>query len=120
MKLSPDLNHAALDALLTAIAASPARGVALSNTTVQRDALGSGAASEPGGLSGRPLLPRMLARLPRAQRLSDRLAIVASGGVGSGKDARAAVDAGADLVQLWTGLVYAGPGLIGDCVRAVR
>ena len=119
VKLSPDLDHAALDALLTAIAASRARGVVLSNTTVERDALRSAQAAESGGLSGRPLLPRMLARLPRAERVANRLAVVASGGIGSGRDARAALDAGADLVQLWTGLVYAGPGLIGECVRAV-
>ncbi|MCA1587844.1 MAG: quinone-dependent dihydroorotate dehydrogenase [Chloroflexi bacterium] len=118
VKLSPDLDHAVLDALLTAIAASPARGVVLSNTTVQRDALRSRAPAGPGGVSGGPLLPRMLARLPRAQRLADRLAIVASGGVSSGKDARAALDAGADLIQLWTGLVYVGPGLIGESVKA--
>jgi len=120
VKLSPDLDHAALDAMLTAIAASPARGVVLSNTTVRRDGLRSAAASESGGLSGRPLLPRMLATVPRAQRLADLLTIVASGGIGSGEDVKAALDAGADLVQLWTGLVYAGPGLIGESVRAAR
>lgn len=120
VKLSPDLDHAALDAMLTAIAASPARGVVLSNTTVRRDGLRSPAASESGGLSGRPLLPHMLARVPRAQRLAGRLTIVASGGIGSGEDVKAALDAGADLVQLWTGLVYAGPGLIGESVRAAN
>ena len=122
VKLSPDLDNPSVDALLTAIAASPARGVVLSNTTVRRDALRSAAASasEAGGLSGGPLFPHMHARLPRAQRLGDRLAIVASGGVRSGRDARAALDAGADIVQLWTGLVYAGPALIGECLRAVR
>jgi dihydroorotate dehydrogenase len=120
VKLSPDLDHGELDAMLTAIAASPAGGLILSNTTVRRDGLRSPAASEPGGLSGRPLLPHMLARLPRAQRLLGRLTIVASGGIGTGDDVRAALDAGADLVQLWTGLVYAGPGLIGESVRAAQ
>ena len=118
VKLSPDLDHGELDALLTAIAASPAHGLVLSNTTVRRDGLRSPTASESGGLSGRPLLPHMLACVPRAQRLAGRLTIIASGGIGSGKDVRAALDAGADLVQVWTGLVYAGPGLIGESVRA--
>ncbi|MEP7082949.1 MAG: quinone-dependent dihydroorotate dehydrogenase, partial [Chloroflexota bacterium] len=114
------LDHAALDAMLAAIDASPARGVILSNTTVGRDGLRSAPRAADGGLSGRPLLPRMLATLPRAQRLAGRVTIVASGGIGSGKDATAALDAGADLVQLWTGLVYAGPGLIGESVRATQ
>jgi dihydroorotate dehydrogenase len=56
----------------------------------------------------------------RARALvGDRLAIVASGGIGSGKDAAELIGAGADLVQLWTGLVYAGPGLIGEATKAV-
>ncbi len=116
VKLSPDLDAGALDVMLTVIADSPARGLILSNTTVRRDGLRSATASETGGLSGRPLLPHMLARIPRAQRVAGRLTIVASGGIRSGKDAKAALDAGADLVQLWTGLVYEGPGLIGECI----
>ena len=50
----------------------------------------------------------------------DRLAIIASGGIGSGQDAAMLIAAGADLVQLWTGLVYAGPGLIGEATKATR
>jgi dihydroorotate dehydrogenase len=50
--------------------------------------------------------------------VGDRLAIIASGGIGSGNDAAAAILAGADLVQLWTGLVYRGPGLIGEAISA--
>jgi dihydroorotate dehydrogenase len=53
------------------------------------------------------------------ERSGTRLTIVASGGIGSAEAARSAVDAGADLVQLWTGMVYAGPGLIGEVSRAV-
>jgi dihydroorotate dehydrogenase len=49
----------------------------------------------------------------------DRFTLIASGGIFSGEDARRARDAGADLVQLWTGMVYAGPGLIGEVVEAL-
>jgi dihydroorotate dehydrogenase len=60
----------------------------------------------------------MLQAVGRARQIAgERLTIIASGGIASGADARAARDAGADLVQLWTGLVYAGPGLIGDAIR---
>jgi dihydroorotate dehydrogenase len=55
----------------------------------------------------------------RARALvGDRLAIIASGGIGSGEDAATLIAAGADLVQLWTGLVYDGPGLIGEATKA--
>jgi len=72
-----------------------------------------------GGLSGRPLRERMLATVGRVARADRRLTIIASGGIGSATDAVEAVDAGADLVGLWSGLVYAGPGLIGECIRSL-
>ncbi|HEX5396603.1 MAG TPA: quinone-dependent dihydroorotate dehydrogenase, partial [Candidatus Limnocylindria bacterium] len=113
VKLAPDLEGPDFDVLVTALAGSPAAGLVLSNTTVQHD-------GEAGGLSGRPLLPRMLAAIARARKLvGDRLVLIGSGGVSSGEDAAAVIAAGADLVQLWTGLVYRGPGLIGDAVRAL-
>lgn len=118
VKLSPDLADAELDQVIDAISATPARGVIVSNTSVGRAGLRTASVPADGGLSGRPLLDRMLASVRRVRgRAGARLAIVASGGIGSGDDARAALDAGADLVQLWTGLVYAGPGLIGETVR---
>ncbi|HEX7197574.1 MAG TPA: quinone-dependent dihydroorotate dehydrogenase, partial [Candidatus Limnocylindria bacterium] len=86
------------------------------NTTTRRSGLRSSRAGEEGGLSGRPLRERTETAVRRAARSA--LAIVASGGIGSGADARAALAAGADLVQLWSGMIYAGPGLIGETVRA--
>ncbi len=116
VKLSPDLVPERLDAVLHALAESPAAGIILSNTTIQRAGLASVRTSEEGGLSGRPLRERMVAAVARArERTAGRLAIVASGGI----DANApGLPAGADLAHLWTGMVYAGPGLIGESVRA--
>lgn len=117
VKLAPDLSDEERGAILERLADSPARGVIVSNTTVTRPDLRSRRlAQEAGGLSGRP----MLARTRRAveQCAGHRLTVVASGGIGSGADARSLLDAGADLVQLWTGMVYAGPGVIGEAVRA--
>jgi dihydroorotate dehydrogenase len=112
VKIAPDLDADDFDALVRASAGSPAAGLILSNTTVQHD-------GEAGGLSGRPLLPRMLAAVARARELAGhRLVLIGSGGIFSGSDAAATLDAGADLVQLWTGLVYQGPGLIGEAVEA--
>ncbi len=61
----------------------------------------------------------MLGAVEESRRVGGQdIAIVASGGIGSGADVAAAIEAGADLVQLWTGMIYAGPGLIGDAIRA--
>jgi dihydroorotate dehydrogenase len=61
----------------------------------------------------------MLAATREARRIAgDRLTIIASGGIDSGAVATAAIAAGADLVQLWTGMIYAGPGLIGEAISS--
>jgi dihydroorotate dehydrogenase len=121
VKLAPDLATDELLALATAVTDGGGQGLIVANTTLLRSGLRSPSAlrDEAGGLSGQPLLPRTLELVAAVRaRFGDRLAIVASGGIGSARDAAAAVQAGADLVQLWTGLVYAGPGLIGDGVSA--
>jgi dihydroorotate dehydrogenase len=121
VKLAPDLAPAELELLVTGLLDTPAAGIILANTTTMRDALRSPSelVAEAGGLSGAPLLPGTLKRVERARELAGaRLVIIASGGIGSADATRAALDAGADLVQLWTGLVYRGPGLIGEAVRA--
>lgn len=113
VKLSPDLTGHDRPALLEQLARSPAAGVILSNTTIARRGLRSGS-TEAGGLSGAPLLAGTLEAVRAAHGRG--VAVIGSGGIGSGADARAVLDAGADLVQAWTGLVYAGPGLIGDAL----
>jgi dihydroorotate dehydrogenase len=119
VKLAPDLCEDDRAELVRTVASSSAAGVILSNTTIARSGLRSRGADEPGGLSGRPLRSGTLAAVAAARRdgPSD-LVVVGSGGVGDGADAAALLDAGADLVELWTGLITAGPGLIGEAVRA--
>ena len=116
VKLSPDLEEAARRALPTAVALSSAVGVILSNTSTLRDGLRSSRGAETGGLSGRPLLDRTGTSVASARDSS--LAVIASGGIGSRVDASRLFEAGADLVQLWTGLIYAGPGLVGEVREA--
>jgi dihydroorotate dehydrogenase len=118
VKLAPDLPSGDRSQLLAAVADSPARGVILSNTTTARTLIRSRRGWEEGGLSGRPLLGRMLGAVRAAGARSG--VVVASGGIGSGADAARACRQGADLVQLWTGMIYAGPGLIGEAIRATR
>jgi len=118
VKLAPDLTGSQLDELVAALGESPAAGVILSNTSIERPGLRSPNAHEEGGLSGRPLLERTREAVARVRSVTDRrLAIIASGGIGSEADASTVRAAGADLAQLWTGLIYAGPGLIGETVR---
>jgi dihydroorotate dehydrogenase len=121
VKLAPDLTPGELEAVLAAVLELPNGGVILSNTTTARDRLASppSLVAEPGGLSGAPLFVRTRGAVRRVRTLvGDRVAIVASGGIGSGEEASALIGAGADLVQLWTGLVYSGPGLIGTATKA--
>ena len=123
VKLAPDMLPGEMEGVLTAVLKTRAKGLILANTTTFRDRLASDPelAAEAGGLSGAPLLTGTRGLVRRARSLvGDRLAIIASGGIGSGQDAAMLIAAGADLVQLWSGLVYAGPGLIGETTKAVR
>lgn len=116
VKLSPDLADTERDGLIAAIG-NAASGVILSNTSVARDGLHSAHAAESGGLSGRPLLDRTVSTIAISR--GESLAVIASGGIGSAADMARALSSGAALVQLWTGLIYAGPGLIGEALRVM-
>lgn len=118
VKLSSDLEPSVRESLADAVARAGAAGVIASNTTIDRSGLQSAASSETGGVSGRPLLERTPAAVGDVSGRG--LAVIASGGIGSGDDAARLLDAGADLVQLWTGMIYAGPGLIGEVIRAAE
>lgn len=119
VKVAPDLGPGALEAIVEAAVGHGARGLIVANTTIARDpALRSATAAEAGGLSGQPLFAASTALLARAHRLAGgRLALVGVGGVGSGAQALAKIRAGAGLVQLYTALVYEGPGLVGRIKR---
>ncbi|GAB4533213.1 MAG: quinone-dependent dihydroorotate dehydrogenase [Anaerolineales bacterium] len=121
VKLAPDLTSAQLDAALEAIVRSGMDGVILTNTTVARPGVeGHPLAAERGGLSGAPLRAMSEAALRHAVRVLDgRLPVVSTGGIMTPEDARRRLDMGAALVQLYTGLIYAGPFLPRDCVRAM-
>ena len=122
VKIAPDLDDAQLEAIARVLVEQSVDGVIATNTTVSRDAVkGMRHADEAGGLSGAPVRAAS-DRVIRALRalLPSRYPIVGVGGVMSGDDARAKLDAGADVVQLYTGLVYRGPALVGECARALK
>ncbi|TVR12020.1 MAG: quinone-dependent dihydroorotate dehydrogenase [Salinarimonadaceae bacterium] len=117
LKIAPDLSLESLDAVVETALARGIDGLVVSNTTVARpDSLIEKAfAAEAGGLSGRPLFEastRLLAQT--ALRVEGRAPLVGVGGVDGPEAAFAKIRAGASLVQLYTALVYAGPGLVAD------
>jgi dihydroorotate dehydrogenase len=120
VKLSPDLQHQELEDALAAITATGMDGVIATNTTVDRAGLLSPQGCEEGGLSGAPLRSRATAMVADIHRLAGgSLPIVAAGGVLSLEDACEKLDAGAALVQLYSGLVYRGPGLVREILQGL-
>ncbi|MGI8906539.1 MAG: quinone-dependent dihydroorotate dehydrogenase [Candidatus Sumerlaeaceae bacterium] len=118
VKIAPDLEPAALDELLQVCAERSVDGLIATNTTLSREGLHV-AISEEGGLSGRPLFTRALGVVRHVRSALPRMPIIGVGGIMSGSDALQMMDAGADLVQIYTGLIYRGPGLVKEICRTV-
>lgn len=121
VKIAPDLDEAQVDVVAATLRRHGLDGVIATNTTISREAVqGLRHAEETGGLSGRPVAEasnRVIRRLRAA--LGAGFPIIGVGGVMSGDDARAKLDAGADLVQIYTGLIYRGSALVGEAARAL-
>ena len=126
VKLAPDLSDAELDDALQVVLATGMDGVIATNTTVSRETVGPRAldhaawAVYAGGLSGQPLRrlsTEMVAKI--YARTGGKLPIIGVGGVMGAQDAREKLDAGATLVQVYTGLVYRGPGLVKEILRSL-
>ena len=122
VKVAPDLDDADIDAAARVLADLGVDGVVATNTTVSRAGVQDDPlAKETGGLSGAPLLgPSTLVLRRLRARLPERIPLVGVGGILSGADAAAKTAAGALLVQCYSGLVYRGPELVGECVEAIR
>jgi dihydroorotate dehydrogenase len=122
LKIAPDLTEAELDAIAEVLLASGIDGVICTNTTIDRDAVaGHRFASETGGLSGRPVFEKSTAVLRgMAKRAHGRLPIIGVGGILDGDGAATKLEAGASLVQVYSGLVYRGPRLINEAVAEIR
>jgi dihydroorotate dehydrogenase len=125
LKVAPDLEDGEVEAIVETVLANGLSGVIVSNTTVSRPPLASRHAAEAGGLSGAPLAglaARMLARF--AEAAAGRLPLIGVGGIGSGADAYARIRAGASAVQLYSAMVFEGPGLVArikrDLARRLR
>jgi dihydroorotate dehydrogenase len=122
VKIAPDLDEAQVQVVAATLQRHGIDGVVATNTTIARDAVqGQRHADEAGGLSGAPVLEasnRVIRQLRAA--LGAAYPIIGVGGVTSGATARAKLDAGADLVQVYTGLIYRGPALVKEAALALR
>ncbi|WP_266181594.1 quinone-dependent dihydroorotate dehydrogenase [Dyella humicola] len=122
LKIAPDLSETELDAIAEVLLAARVDGVICTNTTIDHAAVaGDPHGNETGGLSGKPLFARSTAVLRgMRKRVGDRIGIIGVGGILDGSDAAEKIDAGASLVQIYSGMVYRGPKLIAECVNEIR
>ncbi len=120
VKIAPDLTLAELDEILTAVQDNQIDAIIATNTTIGREGLTSANKNEGGGLSGLALRQQSTAIIQHIYRQTNgRLPIIGVGGVRTVADVQAKLDAGASLVQLYTSLIYEGPGLPGRLLRGL-
>lgn len=121
VKVSPDLATEDLIAIAGLVRELRIDGVIATNTTITRDVVpGVRNSEQQGGLSGAPIQPLALRSIPiLREHLGNDVPLIAVGGIDSGEDAVAALQAGADLIQIYTGLIYRGPMLVTEILAAV-
>ncbi|HTH95653.1 MAG TPA: quinone-dependent dihydroorotate dehydrogenase [Rhodocyclaceae bacterium] len=122
LKIAPDLDDAQIVNIADALRRHRIDGVIATNTTLGREGVEHlKFGNEAGGLSGAPVFEKstaVVAALSKA--LAGELPIIAAGGITDGRKAKAKLDAGASLVQVYSGLIYRGPALVEECVTATR
>jgi dihydroorotate dehydrogenase len=121
VKIAPDLTEEQIDIIAEVLPRHGIDGVIATNTTLAREAVqGQKHAEEAGGLSGAPLHARSLQVIARLRaKLGAEFAIIGVGGIVSGRHAAEKMAAGANAVQLYTGLIYRGPSLVAECAKEI-
>ena len=122
LKIAPDLDDAQIQVIANLLRQHRIDAVIATNTTLSRAEIeGLPHTEEAGGLSGKPLFEHSTeAQRKLAAALAGEVPIIGVGGIMAGKDAVAKIDAGASLVQLYTGFIYRGPDLVAECAAALR
>ena len=120
LKIAPDLNEDQLLDIISIVKETQIDGIIATNTTISREGLQSKNKSEMGGLSGKPVKDRSTEVIKfLAEKSNKAFPIIGVGGIHSAEDALEKLEAGADLVQLYTGFIYEGPKLIKDINKAI-
>ena len=122
LKIAPDLTNSQLDDIVEIVTETKIAGVIATNTTISREGLASGESqkNEMGGLSGKPLTKRSTEVIKYlADKSGKSFPIIGVGGIHNAKDAQEKLDAGAVLVQIYTGFVYEGPGLVKEILKGL-
>lgn len=120
LKIAPDLDETELDAIADALQRSDFDALIVSNTTLARNNLVSNNSAEAGGLSGAPLFQRSTIVLAKMrQRLAANFPLIGVGGISDTETALSKIEAGASLIQMYTGLIYGGPGLPGKIITGL-
>ena len=122
LKIAPDLAEAELDAIAEVLLDTGIDGLICTNTTIDHASVADDPQSaEMGGLSGKPLFDRATAVLAgMSRRVQGRIPLIGVGGILDGSNAAEKVEAGAALVQIYSGLIYRGPQLVNECVDEMR
>lgn len=122
VKIAPDLQEEQIDVIVETVLGMGFEGIIATNTTLDREGVAHlRHGTEVGGLSGRPVTEKSLAVIERLRMRAGReLAIIGVGGIMNASDARAKMAAGADAIQLYTGLIYRGPALVRECVHGLQ
>lgn len=124
LKIAPDLSQEQLDEVLDLALEISLDGLVATNTTIRREGLKTSSATiekiGPGGLSGKPL-GEEAERITRyiTQKTGGKIPLVASGGIFTGEDAQKRIQAGAGLLEIWTGFIYEGPGIVRSICRSL-
>lgn len=119
VKIAPDLTDDAIEEVIQVCLDNGIKGLIATNTTLSREGLTSAHKSETGGLSGKPLTQRAN-DVVRFITKNSELPVIGVGGIATADDAKRMIDAGASLVQIYTGFIYEGPGLVSRINRALR
>lgn len=124
LKIAPDLTNEQLDDVAALAVEIKLDGLVATNTTISREGLSRESESvsrETGGLSGKPLQQRSTGVLKYlVNKTKGQVPVIASGGIFTGADAREKMEAGARLVQVWTGFIYVGPGIVKKITRTLH
>jgi dihydroorotate dehydrogenase len=122
LKIAPDLTFTQLDDIVEIVLETKIAGVIATNTTIAREGLQShrSLVQEPGGVSGKPLTRRSTEVIKYLSDKSEKaFPIIGVGGIHSAEDAIEKLNAGASLVQVYTGFIYQGPGLVADICKGI-